>query len=220
MSSGSPDWLMPVVPVIVNVPEGEAPVINVSDTPVSQIWGWDIDLAKWIEIKVDEDGKLVTSGTVTPESQIYGWDTDASAWVKVLVNSAGKLVTTDGGGGVKLQDNHLFVDAVVFDSTAEAYTSESFDCSDYSNMLLLVNHAVTLTPTDIVIKIQFSFDNVTFYDYICAFWGDLRYATAQGNLKESMNCKVLAPYVRLYLLSAGCTATKYFTETINAIFNT
>lgn len=219
MSSGSPDWLMPVVPVIVNVPEGEAPIIDVSKNPISQIYGWDIALEKWIEIQVDEDGKLVTSGTVTPESQIYGWDSSTGAWVKIQVDSDGKIVATGTYTLEKLQDNHLFVDAVVFDTQAESYTSESFYVFDYSQFLLLIKLVVTSQPTDIVIKVQFSYDNTNWYNYMLYFWGDLRYGYAAGNKNECLPGLVLAPYMRIYVLSSGCSSTIKFTLTINAILN-
>jgi len=59
MSSGSPDWLTPIVPVIVTVPEGLPPVVNVSDTPVAQIWGWCSDPEGWVKILANSEGKLI-----------------------------------------------------------------------------------------------------------------------------------------------------------------
>ena len=59
MSSGSPDWLQPVVGVNVSVEPGEPPVVNVEDSPVAQTWGWDKDDEVWRKILVNSDGKLI-----------------------------------------------------------------------------------------------------------------------------------------------------------------
>lgn len=115
------------------------------------------------------------------------------------------------------QKIQTFVDGVVFNSSAEAYTSAALDVSDYRNFSLLIDLAVALAPTDIVIRVQFSDDNVTYYNLMNGPFGDLRYEDTAGAKLEAVFGNIMASYMKVYVLSSGCDATNFFTLTVKAI---
>ena len=51
------------------------------------------------------------------------------------------------------------IDAITFNDVIASYTSASFFCEPYRKFALLINLDVTATPTDIVIRVEFSDDN-------------------------------------------------------------
>ena len=114
---------------------------------------------------------------------------------------------------------HTFVNAVTFAAADEAYTSPSFKCADYSEFLLLINLDVTGAPTDIYANIEFSDDNSNFFKYMLGPFGDLRYEDTAGDKKECLLIPVLAPYVRVQLVSSGCAGGATFLMTVKGIFN-
>lgn len=120
-------------------------------------------------------------------------------------------------GKLHKQTTHTFVDAVVFNSTDEAYTSAAFAVSDYREFSLLTDLAVANAPTDIVIRVQFSDDNVTYYNLMNGPFGDLRYEDTAGDKLEAVFGKVMAAYMKVYVLSSGCDATNTFTLTVKAV---
>ena len=117
------------------------------------------------------------------------------------------------------QKTVYFVDHINFNTANEVYTSEPFHCAGYRDALLLVNLDVTGAPTDIYIDIQFSDDFAIWYKYMLGPFGDLRWEDAAGDKKESLNFPVLAPYIRLYLVSAGCEQGAEFLMNVKVIFN-
>lgn len=112
-----------------------------------------------------------------------------------------------------------FVREVLFDTANETYTSEPFECAGYRDGLLLVDLDVTGTPTDIYIDIQFSDDFATWYKYMLGPFGDLRWEDAAGDKKEALNFPILAPWIRLYLVSAGCEQGATFKMSARIVFN-
>lgn len=112
------------------------------------------------------------------------------------------------------------VSAILFNSAALAYTSPVFQVAGYRDLLLLINLDVTLAPTDIRIDLQFSDDQANFHKYMIGPFGDLRYEDSAGDLKESLNAPILAPYMRIYVLSSGCDANNTFLLTLKTILTT
>jgi len=112
---------------------------------------------------------------------------------------------------------HVFVDAVVFDDDPTTYTATGLDVSAYRKFQLLIDLAVTLAPTDIVIRVEFSDDDVTYYRYVEGPFGDLRYEDVAGAKLESVPGKCIAPYMRIYVVATGTDATNKFTLTVKAI---
>lgn len=117
------------------------------------------------------------------------------------------------------QKTVLFVDEVLFNSANETYTSEPFECAAYRDLLLLINLDVTGAPTDIYIDVQFSDDRANWYKYMRGPFGDLRYEDAAGDKKESLDCPVLAPWMRIYVVSSGCAADATFKLSVKATLN-
>jgi len=111
------------------------------------------------------------------------------------------------------------VNAITFDSANETYTSKSFLVAPYANGLLLINLDVTSSPTDIVIYVQFSDDNQNWFNYVIGPFGDLRYEDAAGDKKECLDFPILAPYMRLYLVSSGCDESNTFLMTCKVVLN-
>lgn len=112
-----------------------------------------------------------------------------------------------------------FVKGITFNSAGMTYTSEEYHSVAYREFVLLVNLDVTGAPTDIYINVEFSDDRATWYKYMNGPFGDLRWEDAAGDKKEAISGPILAPWMRLYLVSSGCTATKTFKMTVKVILN-
>jgi len=117
------------------------------------------------------------------------------------------------------QKTHTFVDGVVFNSTDEDYTSDSLNVSNYRDFDLLIDLGVTLAPTDIVIRAQFSDDDITYRNYMNGPFGDLRFEDGAGDKNEALIGKVIAPYMKIYALSSGCDGTNKFILTVKAVLS-
>lgn len=115
--------------------------------------------------------------------------------------------------------SQTFFDNVLFDSTAEAYTSPSFYCHPFITGLLLLSVDVTGSPTDIYFRLQFSDDNASWFSYVIGPWGDLRYASGPGDKTECLDFPVLAPWCRFYALSSGCSSSATFSVFARACFS-
>lgn len=115
------------------------------------------------------------------------------------------------------QKIQTFVDGVVFNTSAEDYTSSALAVSDYRTFSLLIDLAVALAPTDIVIRVQFSDDDVTYYNLMNGPFGDLRYEDTAGAKLEAVFGNIMSTYMKVYVLSSGCDATNTFTLTVKAI---
>ena len=115
---------------------------------------------------------------------------------------------------------HTFIDATVFDDAPTTETSESFDTSNFKKFNLLIELAVTNTPTDILIELEFSDDDVTFYKLMNGPFGDLRYEDGAGDLKETVSGKdiMLDRYMRVKVTATGTDATDKFALTVKGSF--
>ena len=133
------------------------------------------------------------------------WDNEDNDWVIGYRKDFAKHKT------------HRFVDNVTFDATDEAYTSDPFECAGYDKFLLLINLDVIDTPTDIVIAVEFSDGEATWYKYMRGPFGDLRYEDDAGDKKECIDGVVRAKQMRVVLTSSGCSGTNKFRVTIKAI---
>ena len=119
----------------------------------------------------------------------------------------------------KRQEAITFIDNVTFDNVTTTKTSDEFESAPYSNFLLLVDLAVTETPTNIVIDVEFSHDRVNWFKYMNGPFGDLRWEDSAGDKMESISGAVLAPWIRIKATATGTTAANKFTLTARAIFN-
>jgi len=115
------------------------------------------------------------------------------------------------------QKIHTFVDAVVFNSPDEDYTSASRDVSDYRDFAILIDLAVASAPTDIVIRVQFSDDNIKYYNLMNGPFGDLRFEDSAGDKLEAVVGKAMSKHMKVYVLSSGCDGSNTFTLTVKVI---
>lgn len=132
------------------------------------------------------------------------WDADEEEWVQAYRADFKRLKT------IKL------IDAVEFNATTTTKTGESFDIRPYRDALILINVDVSNSPTDIVIDIEFSDDNSTFYKYMQGPFGDLRYEDAAGDKKEALPIPLRVPYIRASATATGTSGTNKFTLTVKA----
>jgi hypothetical protein len=109
-----------------------------------------------------------------------------------------------------------FLKEVLFNSTAEAFTSKSFECAAFRAFTLMINLVVANAPTDIRIDVEFSHDNINFYKHMDGPFGSLMYEDSAGNKKECVIGRLTAQWMRIYVLSSGCTASATFTLSIDA----
>jgi hypothetical protein len=110
-----------------------------------------------------------------------------------------------------------FVDAVLFNSAAEAFTSKEFECAPYKEFNLMIDLDVTGSPTDITINVQFSHDNANWFKHMDGPFGSLMYEDSAGDKKECVTGKIIANWMRIYVLSSGCDASNTFKLSINAV---
>lgn len=106
---------------------------------------------------------------------------------------------------------------ILFNSSAQVFTSVSIDTRRYLSFLMLIDLDVTSDPTDIQFVVEFSDDNATWYQYVIGPFGDLRYEDSAGDKTECLDGPIIAPYMRLRAVSSGCEATKTFLITSKLI---
>jgi len=120
-------------------------------------------------------------------------------------------------GGLTAQETHLFVDDVTFDDDPVTYTADGYDVSDYREFELLLDLAVVNAPADIVIRVQFSDDDVDYYTHMNGPFGDLRYEDTAGAKAEAIHGKCVAPFMRVYVAAAGTDGSNKFVLTAKAV---
>ena len=114
-------------------------------------------------------------------------------------------------------DGSVLVNNVVFNEAAETYSSAWKESDAYREFALLIDIGVTGSPTDIVIRAQFSDDESDHYNYMNGPFGDLRYEDAAGDKVEAVMGRVCAPFFRVHVISSGCDANNYFTVKIKVV---
>lgn len=102
----------------------------------------------------------------------------------------------------------------VFNDVTTSKNSETIDTEDFKEFALFLFIDSTLTPTDIVFKVQFSNDGgTTWFDLQNDFWSDLRYedsATAAG-IREVLAGPCIGRKIRLRVVATGTGAANKFT---------
>jgi len=106
------------------------------------------------------------------------------------------------------------IDAQVFDDVTTTKTSTSIDISAYRWFELLIDLAVTGTPTDLLIEAEVSDDDTTFYKHMRGPFGDLRYEDTAGDLREAIGDVCPSNYLRVKATATGTTALNKFTLTV------
>ena len=120
-------------------------------------------------------------------------------------------------GPLTAQTTLTFVADVTFDDDPTTYTAAGEDVSAYRKFLLLVNVAVVNNPATIRVHVQFSDDNVTYYNYMNGPFGSLVYEDSAAPTLESIQGECLADYMRVYVAATGTDGTDKFILTVKAI---
>ena len=134
----------------------------------------------------------------TPKESDQVWDERDLNWKLAYQTALRRLETFQ------------FLKDVLFNTTGETYTSEAFECAPFKDFLLLIDLDVTLAPTDITISVQFSHDGVRWFNYMDGPFGSLVYEDAAGDKTECISGKVIAHWMRIYVVSSGCTSSATF----------
>lgn len=132
------------------------------------------------------------------------WDPDSESWAISYRTDFKRLKTI------------TLIDNVEFNATVTTHTGISFDIQAYRECVILINVAVTSTPTDIVIDIEESDNNSDFYKYMGGPFGDLRYEDAAGDKKEAIPLPLRVPYIRAKATATGTSGSNKFTLTVKA----
>lgn len=133
-------------------------------------------------------------------------DQDQNEWVNAFQNFYKQLFT------------ETFLDSITFDDTLSTKTSSKFSCAPYRKFTLLLDLAVTASPTDILIEIFVSDDNSKFYKLMSGVFSDLRYEDTAGDKKEAIQGVINSPYIRVKATATGTTAANKFTLTAKISF--
>ena len=100
---------------------------------------------------------------------------------------------------------------VVFDSTAEQFTSPEFEVTAFKEFMLMLLVDVAGTPTDIQFYVQFSHDRNLWFSLTDGPFGSLMYEDSAGDLQECVHGNITAHWMRLKAVSSGCNAGNTFT---------
>lgn len=133
-------------------------------------------------------------------------DNDENEWVSAFQNF------------FKRQRTVTAINAVEFNDSVGTKTSSKFLCGPYRRFSLLINLAVTLAPTDILIEVYESDDNSNFYKIMNGPFGDIRFEDSAGNKMESIQGTVNAPYMKVVVTATGTDGSNKFTLTAKIAF--
>ncbi len=135
-------------------------------------------------------------------TQLY--DERDNAWKVAYVATSKRLETIE------------YVKAILFNAAAQTYTSKEFECAAFKEFMLMMDVDVTLAPTDITIWVQFSHDRINWFNLTDGPFGSLMYEDTAGDKKECVSGKIIAHWMRIYVVSSGCNATNTFKLSVNA----
>lgn len=133
-------------------------------------------------------------------------DQDSNTWISGFQNF------------YKTQVTETFINNLVFDDSLTSKLSEKFLCAAFRKFTLLIDLAVTLTPTDILIEIFVSDDGSNFYKLMNGPFGDIRYEDSAGDKMEAIQGEINAPYMKVKATATGTDATNKFTLTAKVSF--
>lgn len=122
---------------------------------------------------------------------------------------------------VQLVPNRKFVtpiDGTQFTGTTATTTSSVTATHSFNKMLLSIDCDVTGTVTSLDIYVQFSNTNAAagFHTYETGAFGSLRVATTSTDFCISGD--VMDNYTRVMAVAAGCSATAYYSLTVDITF--
>lgn len=161
-------------------------------------------------------GDASAAHQVTLQGKLDTLHTDITTTILALIDGVeGSLTTIDTKLGKLHGDaDHTLVDAITFDDDPTTYEATGVATKDYRFFALAIDLAVVDAPTDIVIAVQFSDDDSTYYNLMNGPFGDLRYEDTAGAKKEVLVGRVIADYMRVYVVATGTDSTHKFTLTV------
>lgn len=109
------------------------------------------------------------------------------------------------------------VNGELFTDAAATFTSAVIPTDGINKMLLMLDCDVTGTVTSLDIYVQFAQTNLAaeFHTYESGPYGSLRVATASTDF--CIKGEILADYMRINVVSAGCSATAFYSLTVDVI---
>lgn len=105
----------------------------------------------------------------------------------------------------------------VFDNSQSEKTSGTVNCPQYRKFLLRIILAVTNTPTNIKINVQFSQGGGTYENYTRGPFGSLMYEDSAGTKEECIEGECLAGRMRINVVASGVDANNKFTLTCKVV---
>jgi len=143
----------------------------------------------------------------------------------IKIDGTTNTVKIDGTTNtVKVQDvgtwavGALYTAEVVNDGAV--HTSAAVELTGFSAVGLELNIAVTLTPTDLTMELQFSDNTTDWYPLATTPWSNMVWEDGGAPYMESHTIPLVARYVRLSAVGTGCDANNYFTITAKLTLRT
>lgn len=122
-------------------------------------------------------------------------------------------------GALTARTTLTFVNNITFDNVTTTYAANGVDVSAYRRFALLIEVVVVDTPTDVVIRVQFSDDDSLYYNYMNGPFGDIRYEDAAGTKTEAISGECVADYMRVEVVATGTNGTHKFVLTVKAMLD-
>lgn len=132
----------------------------------------------------------------------------------LVYDSVTKLVVNSWQNQFKRFLTVVPVFGILFNSTAQVYTSKAFHVEPFKRFSIFIALAVSGTPTDIYYDIEFSDNQQEWYKYITGPFGDLRYEDSAGAKNEYLVGDIVATWMKIKITSSGCSASATFTTTV------
>jgi len=120
-------------------------------------------------------------------------------------------------GDLTKQKNVKPVDAQVFNNIQATYTSAVIDTSGYRKFLLRNILAVSGSPTDIKINVQFSQGGGTYENYTRGPFGSLMYEDSAGSKSECIEGECLGAKMKINVVATGVDEWHMFLLTCKVI---
>lgn len=105
------------------------------------------------------------------------------------------------------------VDNITFDDVTITYTSVAIDALQFRKFILTVHKTVAGAPTTIEVRVQYSHNNVDWFNFTRGPFGYLAWEDTAGTEDEAIDGDVPARYLRVYCVATGTTAVLTFTLT-------
>jgi hypothetical protein len=106
------------------------------------------------------------------------------------------------------------VDNITFNDVTTTYTSAVVDALQFRKFILMVHKTVAGAPTTMEVRVQYSPDNVNWFNFTRGPFGYLAWEDTAGTEDEAIDGDVPTRYLRVYCVAVGTTAVLTFTLTV------